>query len=101
MLNRAEIGAGFQHVGRAGVPKQMGMNALLETGALPCVSAEISNRPLVPPTFAQTETAITEAYNDDNRCEVAPVESETIRCRGECDLSLGVCESPSACYRYR
>ena len=45
----------LQHVGRAGVPKQMGMNALLETGALPCVSAEISNRPLVPPTFAQME----------------------------------------------
>jgi hypothetical protein len=47
MLNRAEIGAGFQHVGRAGVPEQMGMNALLKAGTLPGVSAEISNRPLV------------------------------------------------------
>jgi hypothetical protein len=47
MLNRAEIGAGFQHVGRACVPEQMGMNALLKAGALPRISAEISNRPLV------------------------------------------------------
>src|ERR1700733_9226994 len=46
-LNRAEICAGIEQMGRAGVAKQVGMDAALDAGALARLEAEVANRAVV------------------------------------------------------
>src|SRR5262245_504222 len=51
VLYGAEISTGVEHVRRAGVPEQVGMNPLLQASASPCVSAEMANRSRIQQTI--------------------------------------------------